>query len=99
LRSRGEGVKRKLVGVEIAGAPLTFNTTKWPVRKDGREIGRITSAIHSPRLRKNIGYAFVPAEHAALGTTFEVQVPELGARQATVVPKPFIDPKKDIPKS
>jgi glycine cleavage system aminomethyltransferase T len=92
-------VKRKLAGVEIAGAPIEFNMTKWPVRKDGKEIGRITSAIHSPRLKKNIGYAMVPAEHAALGTQFMVDVPGAGERQATVVAKPFIDPKKDIPKS
>jgi glycine cleavage system T protein len=98
-RAQKEGVKRKLVGVEIAGAPIEFNMTKWPVRKDGKPIGRITSAIHSPRLKKNIGYAMVPSEHAGQGTTFTVDVPGAGERQATVVPKPFIDPKKDIPKS
>jgi glycine cleavage system aminomethyltransferase T len=98
-RIQKEGVKRKLAGVEIAGAPIEFNMTKWPVRKDGKPIGHITSALHSPRLKKNIGYAMVPTEHAALGTTFTVDVPGVGERQATVVPKPFIDPKKDIPKS
>jgi aminomethyltransferase len=98
-RIRAAGVKRKLVGVEIAGAKVSFNTTKWPVHKDGQRIGQITSAIYSPRLRKNIGYALVPAAHAGLGTTFTVDVPEVGPRQATVVPKPFIDPKKEIPKS
>src|SRR5262249_49373681 len=98
-RVKKEGVKRKLAGVEIAGAPIEFNMTKWTVRKDGKEIGRVTSAIHSPRLKKNIVYAMVPAEHAALGTTLTVDVPGAGERQATVVAKPFIDPKKDIPKS
>jgi aminomethyltransferase len=98
-RAKKEGAKRKLAGVEIAGAPIEFNTTKWPVRKDGKEIGRVTSAIHSPRLKKNIGYALVPAEHAALGTQLMLDVPGVGERQATVVAKPFIDPKKDIPKS
>jgi glycine cleavage system T protein len=98
-RIKKEGVKQKLVGVEIAGAPIDFNMTKWPVTKDGKRIGRVTSAIHSPRLKKNIGYAMVPIEHADLGKTFTVDVPDVGARSATVVPKPFIDPKKDIPKS
>ena len=96
---KAQGVKRKLVGVEIDGAAIGFNFTKWPVSKDGKAIGRITSAIHSPRLKKNIGYAMVPIEHAALGTKLTVEVAGGGARQATVVAKPFVDPKKDIPKS
>lgn len=96
---KAQGVKQKLVGVEIAGDPIEFNMTKWPVTKDGKRIGRVTSAIHSPRLDKNIGYAMVPTAHAALGTTFTVDVADVGPRNATVVNKPFIDPKKDIPKS
>ena len=62
-------------------------------------IGKVTSALYSPRLKKNIGYAMVPIEHAELGSKFTVDVPEKGERQATVVKKPFIDPGKDIPKS
>jgi aminomethyltransferase len=96
---KAKGVKRKLVGVEIAGEPLGFNFTKWPVRHGNKEIGKITSALYSPRLRKNIGYAMVPSAQAALGTKFTAVVPDKGEREATVVPKPFIDPKKDIPKS
>jgi aminomethyltransferase len=92
-------VKRKLVGVEIAGEPVEFNMTKWPVRKDGKLIGQITSAIHSPRLKKNIGYAMIPSDHAALETKLVVEVAGVGERSATVVAKPFIDPKKEIPKS
>jgi len=96
---KAQGVKRKLVGVEIAGAAISFNFNKWPVSKDGKAIGHITSAIHSPRLEKNIGYAMVPLEHAALGNKLTVDVAGTGPRQATVVAKPFVDPKKDIPKS
>ena len=63
------------------------------------EVGKITSATHSPRMKKNIGYANVPVELSALGTKLTVQVPDVGSREATVVKKPFFDPKKDIPKS
>ena len=93
-----EGVRRKLVGIEIDGAPIEFNMTKWPVQADGKAVGKVTSAIYSPRLKKNIGYANVPVKHAKLGTTLIVQHPS-GPRRATVVKKPFVDPKKDIPKS
>jgi aminomethyltransferase len=96
---KAKGPKRKLVGMEIAGDPIEFNMTKWPVSKDGKRIGQATSALYSPRLKKNIGYAMVPIEHAALGTVLQVDVPGVGQRSATVVTRPFIDPKKDIPKS
>jgi len=98
-RIKAKGVTRKLVGVEIAGQPIEFNMTKWKVSRGGKSIGYVTSAIHSPRLKKNIGYAMLPIEHAELGTELVVAIPESGGRQARVVPKPFIDPKKEIPKS
>lgn len=98
-RIRREGVRRKLVGIEISGDRIEFNTTRWPVMADGSVVGRVTSAIWSPRLRKNIGYAMVPIERTGLGTVLSVLVPDTGERVATVVPKPFVDPRKDIPKS
>jgi len=58
----------------------------------------VTSAIHSPRLKKNIGYAMLPLPLAEVGTTLILTTP-WGDRGARVVPKPFIDPKKAIPKS
>jgi aminomethyltransferase len=94
-----EGVKRKLVGVEIDGQPIPFNMTKWPVRAGGPVIGQITSALYSPRLKRNIGYANVPIENAALGSKLLVDIPQAGERTAQVVKKPFVDPEKDIPKS
>jgi glycine cleavage system aminomethyltransferase T len=88
-----KGPGRRLVGLEIGGAPLDLNMTRWPVRADGGALGHVTSAVHSPRLDKNIGYAFVPAQHAAEGARFEVAT-SAGARAATVVPMPFFDPKR-----
>jgi glycine cleavage system T protein len=98
-RIKAEGVRRKLVGVDIAGDPLDFNMTRWPVFCDGQAIGFVTSALYSPRLGSNIGYANVPAELGALGTRLQVDVPDVGERQAVVVVKPFVDPTKEIPKS
>ena len=98
-RIKAEGVKRKLVGVEIDGAPVEFNMTRWAVSRNGTAVGYVTSAIYSPRLEKNIGYAMLPVEHGALGTQLTIAVPGVGDRPATVVRKPFIDPKKEIPKS
>lgn len=102
-RVRAEGVSRLLVGVEIAGPRLgSYNDgtmiDAFPVYVDGTAVGRVTSACYSPRLDRNIGYAMVPVEHSAVGTTLEVEVPT-GRADATVVAKPFVDPTKQIPKS
>lgn len=97
-RIKAEGVKRKLVGIEIHGAPLDlWLEERWPVVKDGQRIGHVSAAVYSPRLEKNIGYAMIPVEHSTLGTPLTVKAPwsELAA---TVVKKPFVDPKKGVPK-
>lgn len=98
-RIRAEGPRRQLVGIEIDGDPLPFNDTKWPVSARDTVIGHVTSAIWSPRLKKTIGYAMLPTASCALATTITIQIPDVGERQATVVPKPFVDPEKSIPKA
>jgi glycine cleavage system aminomethyltransferase T len=92
-RIQKDGVKKKLVGVEISGTKMDLNMTRYPVRTGGF----ITSCVHSPRLKKNIGYAMVPVETIS-EKRLEVQAPD-GVRSAVVVPMPFIDPKKAIAKA
>ncbi len=98
-RIKADGTDRLLAGVEIAGDPVDLNMTRWPVHTNGSEIGFITSAVYSPRLKRNIGYAMVPAAAAELGTRLSIHVENGSVREATVVPKPFVDPEKEIPKS
>ncbi len=83
--------------MELDGDPFPkLNAVKWPVVEGGERIGKVTSAIHSPRLAKNIGYAWLPAERSEPGTTITVET-EWGPRTATVVEMPFVDPEKRIP--
>ena len=94
-----QGVSRKQVGLVIEGEALSGpNTSFWPVTKDGSVIGKVTSAIYSPRLKQNIALAMVSVEHTALGQTVEV-VSNTGTRQATIVERPFFDPQKKIASS
>ena len=94
---RDEGVDRRIVGVEIDGDAFpALNNVKWRVSSDGAEVGVVTSAIYSPRLEKNIGFAWVPNEQAEIGSSLQV-ASEWGDRSATVVEMPFVDPKKTIP--
>lgn len=97
-RIKAEGVKRKLVGVEIDGERIQgWNEDFWPVHTDGKAIGQVTTGAYSPRLEKNIGYAMVAIEYANLGTKFNVDV-RGETTTATVVEEPFIDPKRETPK-
>ena len=96
LKIREHGPARSSVGLEIDGAPLEgSNTVRWAVRSGSDQIGYVTSAIHSPRLNKNIALALVARDFSALGQTATVET-EAGPRTATVVPKPFFDPQKTI---
>ncbi len=97
-RIAAAGVGRRLVGVEIETDPLDLNETVWPVHSNGAIIGLVTSAVYSPRLKRNIGYALVPTAHAAMGTALQVDASR-GRASASVVALPFIDPRKRIPRS
>jgi aminomethyltransferase len=97
-----QGVDRKLVGIEIDGDPMTDEGALndfWAVHAPGGErIGRVTGAAWSPRLERNIGYTWVPSSHMTLGTQLEVAAPT-GMRPSRVAALPFVDPRKEIPKS
>ena len=96
-RIKAEGVSRMLAGVEIGGDALDLNMERWSVLSNGPRVGHITSAVYSPRLDRNIGYAMVPTAYAEIGTRLTVETPA-GPAEAMVVEKPFIDPAKEIPK-
>src|SRR5439155_1609323 len=72
-----DGPSRKLVGVEVPGEEVVrpWLPHPWPVRKDGKEVGTLTALAMSPRLRKNIGYAWVPVRLSKLGTEIEILTP------------------------
>ena len=93
---KDKGIKRKQVGVIIDSEPLDGpNTTFWKLSKNGSKVGKITSAVYSPRLKKNIALAMVSVESSKLGTIFDLQLPSKKVK-ATVVEKPFFDPKKKL---
>jgi glycine cleavage system aminomethyltransferase T len=95
-RIKDEGVSRKQIGLIIDGAPLTGpNTTFWEINLDGAPIGKVTSAVYSPRLEQNIALAMVSAEHANIGAQVEV-ITKSGPVRATICERPFYDPKKQI---
>lgn len=95
-RIRENGVTRKQVGLRIEGPPLKGpNTTFWAVSRNGKKVGKVTSAVYSPRLEQNIALAMVSADWAELGSKVEIATPQQSTR-ATIVDKPFFDPQKTL---
>ena len=94
-----DGIKRKQIGIIIECEPLKGpNTTFWKILKDNKQIGKVTSAVYSPRLKKNIALAMVNIEYSEIGTELDVKIGDKNFK-TTVVEKPFYDPKKKIASS
>ena len=74
-------VKQHLVGLRLSTAELP--ATEQPLCDGGREVGRITSAVHSPRFGP-IALAYVRRRACAAGTVLDA-----GGTRATVVALPF----------
>ena len=95
-RIRDEGVRIRQVGLKFDGPPLTgSNDEHWPITKEGRVVGKVTSAVYSPRLEKNIALALMDVAEAGLGTQAVIEKAD-DRRGCVVVPKPFYDPRKSI---
>jgi len=96
-RIRREGVRRKLVGIELEGDELRAELSWfWPVSKDGRVVGEVTDAVWSPRLERNIGYVWVPVELSEPGNVLDVES-ESGRLVGRTAAIPFVDARKEVP--
>jgi len=94
-----DGIKRKQVGLEIDCDPLKGpNTNFWPISINGKFMGKVTSAVYSPRLKKNIALAMLDIQFIEIGQLVEIHT-DFGQQQGVVVEKPFFDPKKAIASS
>ncbi len=83
---KARGVTRKLVGFRVNGRSIPRHGT--PVWHGGKQVDVVRSGGQSPSLGVPIGTTFLPAEHAAVGTAFEVEA--RGERvPAEVVRRPF----------
>jgi tRNA-modifying protein YgfZ len=87
IRDRAHGrVARQLVGVTFEGAAVP--AADQPLLLDGRQVGRLTSAVRSIALGRAIGLATLHRDAAALDTTVTLS----DGTPATVVALPFVPP-------
>ena len=90
------GIKRKQVGLELQCEPLKGpNTNFWPITINEKKIGKVTSAVYSPRLQKNIALAIIEVGQSEIGNNLIVNIDDTKV-SSKVIEKPFYDPKKKI---
>ena len=92
------GIINKQIGLIIECNPLEYpNNEFWDVINNGQKIGKITSAVYSPRLKQNIALAMIEAKYANNGSHFNIKIKDL-LINCEQVNLPFYDPKKSLAK-
>lgn len=89
LKVKEEGLKRKLIGFQMNSR--AFPRHEYPIFKNGRQIGTVTSGTFSPMLNVGIGIGYVEIPFTDIGATFEVKIRN-NFEAATVVETPFYKP-------
>jgi len=95
---KAKGVDRKLVGLDLPGDQLRAELSRtWDVVRDGKTVGRVTDAVWSPGLGRNIGFVWVPIDMAEPGTKLEIHTEHGTTIEGTTASIPFVDPRKKAP--
>lgn len=89
-RQKAEGVRRKLVGLEIDGPAIARHGYEV-LDPEGNVVGTVTTGYRSITLGRSLAMALVDAQHAALGTELQVRV-RRKTFPARVIKKRFYTP-------
>jgi aminomethyltransferase len=85
-RQKADGVRRKLVGFEMLERGIARQG--YDAYVGNQKAGRVTSGTQTPYLKKAIGMGYLPIEHTAAGSEFDIDIRGRRTR-AAVVPLPF----------
>jgi aminomethyltransferase len=85
-KQKEAGLTRKLVGFEMLDRGIARE--HYPIWIGDAQVSQVSSGSPAPFLKKNIGLAYLPLEHTAVDTRFDVEI--RGKRAAAqVVETPF----------
>ena len=88
------GISKKQIGLIIDTKPLNSpNKEFWSIEINKQIVGKVTSAVYSPRLKENIALAMIDINFAYIGTSLKVHI-DGSKKKAKIVQIPFYDPKK-----
>ena len=88
---KAAGPRRKIVGFEMLDRGIARHG--YDAYVGDMKAGGVTSGTQTPYLRKAIGMAYLPVEHTAIGTEFDVDIRGRRCR-ARIVPLPFYKRQK-----
>ena len=83
---KAAGPPRKIVGFEMLERGIGRHG--YDAYVGDAKVGRVTSGTQTPHLKKAIGMAYLPIEHTAVDTEFDIDIRGRRTR-ARVVPMPF----------
>lgn len=88
-----KGAKKELVGIEIITEPFTdFSADHLAVYLNDQIVGKVTSSVYSPRLKKNIGFALINRRKNNLNEDYFVKINN-NLFKVTICKLPFIKNK------
>ncbi|NOD65634.1 MULTISPECIES: dimethylsulfoniopropionate demethylase [unclassified Ruegeria] len=82
-REAATGLARQIRAISIPGDPVPPARSAWPLLKDGKRVGQVTSAAWSPDFETNVAIGMVDAGHWDAGSVLTVRTPT-GDRQAKI---------------
>lgn len=84
-----KGIERQMRGVAFGGGPCPPCSIPWPVVNGEKQVGEITSAIWSPRLKTNVGLSIIERESWDAGQSVVVNSQDGVGREGKIVHLPF----------
>ena len=87
---RKEEINQQIRGIVFDEDPCPACSEPFPVFSEhGEKIGQITSAIYSPKIKKNIGLSMISKNHWNKGQKLIVETPEGKKRKGIITSLPF----------
>lgn len=93
IRQKKTGPRRKLAGFKMLGRAIARE--HYPIFKDNKKIGVVTSGSFGPTVGHNIGLAYVEIGQEFFGNRLQIEV--YGALEdAEIIKRPFVPSKHKI---